>query len=349
MTSFVFKSHLDALIEATDTSQHLIKYLFVLSRGYEQVASDLTDVLHVKNRTLFSKQQMDTQERFYEYRRHADAFPIGQVFNEVMALQATVQAMREGLGAEDDLFLDTLEGLVRDFYGALEACVKSNDEVVFVKLMGEAHHLYPVLMTARQLVQTMKRALHEARADDLSPEEQTLTIVYEEPQTYARLVGKLTALQQAYDKLGTITETAADVQPLDLIHIESGSLLLTVRGDACLIEILTGLITRFAAFVYNRFGARGGATSIPERVMATQLLVNLADELDRAGFHAPLDDEPALKRAALAMRDLLAALIVGEPSVALNGERYHVEPAARDRYRAESERILTGTDTLLAA
>lgn len=340
MTSYQFNKHLDALVEATSTENVLTKYVFILARGYNQITADLTSVLHSRNRTMYSKRHQDTQERFFEFRKHAETFPMGQVFHEIIHIKQVLTEMQKDFAEESDAFIEAFRSQLDDFYAALEQCVRGGEDQAFVNLMMEAHHLYPMVTTARRLFGTVRHGLERRNPVEAHENEADLTLVFEEPQTYDAVVGKLAAVQHAYEELSRLAQISILDHPLRLLKVESGSLWVSVQGQAEVIRMLTSLIERFTTFLQHRFSIKGKAADISERVIATQSLINLADELEIAGVTGPLQDEVELKQAALVLRREFTTLLAGEPVVRINETLHEIEEKARDQYIEQTRRLL---------
>ncbi|RMH63741.1 MAG: hypothetical protein D6685_07525 [Bacteroidetes bacterium] len=342
MTSYQFNQHLEALVEVTSTESVLTKYVFILARGYDQITSDLTSVLSSRNRTMYSKRQQDTQEQFAEFRKHAETFPMGQVFHEVIRVKEVLDEMQKDFADASDAFIGAFRKQLDDFYAALEQCVRGGEDQAFVSLMMEAHHLYPMMTTARQLFRMVRRGLERRNPVEERADEAGLALVFEMPQTYEGVVGKLASVQNAYEELCRLMQVSILDHPLRLVKVETGSLWLSVRGHAEVVRMLTSLIERFTTFLQHRFSIKGKAADISERVIATQSLINLADELEIAGVTAPLEDEATLKQAALTLRRELTTLLAGEPIVRVNDVLYEVEEAAREQYIEQTRRLMPG-------
>ena len=244
--------------------------------------------------------------------------------------------MKEAFGDEHERFVDTISTQLGDLYAALEQCVKSPDDAAFIALMQEAHHLYPMMTTARDVFLMVRRGLIRKNEVPPSDDEEQLALVFAADQSYDGVVDKMAALKRAYAEVADLVQVNVREHPLRLVQVETGSLWLTVQGHRRVVGVLTALIERFTTFLQHRFSIRGQASPVSERVMSTQSLINLADELELAGALDVLDDEPRLKQSALALRHDITRLLAAEPSVRINGALYAVPEDASAYYTEQT-------------
>lgn len=348
MTTYEFDRHVQRLLDATSTDLYSTKYLLILARGYEHIAEDLSEVIYAKNRTFFSKTQVLSQERFRDLRKQAEAFPLGQVFHELIALKKAIAALIDAFSEGEHTFLRDLEHQVNTFYEALEVYVRTNKERAFSLLINEATQLYTTVSSARRVLVMLKEALVLPVPD---PDEgwRSLSMSYYTEQAMRHVYDKLRALEQAYNKLCELARVSREAYPLTIVKIETGSLWICVRGEARMMSVLKALVERYALFLYHRFSAEDGAYSMADRVTATQSLVNLADELERIGLSDVATDEARLRKSALVLREALTTLLAGEHTIRVDETELAVQEAAREWYVAESRKLMREQPALVAA
>ena len=306
MTTYELTQHLHTLLRATDKDRHFVRYIFVLARAYDRLVSPSINSIPSRNRTLFSRKHHAVRDALYEVRRQSETFPVGQIFHELIRLREEVRQLTahfEGVGTEQE----ALQGFATDlhgFYEAFEQFVRSASDEAFGALMRTAHHLHLRLQMLRQVLRLICTALDGST----TPREgcQTLTLLFEAGDDYARVLARLQVVEAAYRELVEltgITEPALAVQRLEVDR----RMRLSVEGEARLIEVLTGLLERY---VLVRAHLDGSADDqVGYRVGATQSLINLVDALKQAGLTEMLDDEPRLKSCALELYRALESLV----------------------------------------
>lgn len=335
MTSHEISKHLQSLLDATSAERALTKYLFVLAKGHEKVASELMAVLQAKSRSFFSMQQQASLERFAELRRHADTFPLGQIFHDTIELQNLLKALATAFDANESHFFREMSRHVASFYEVFEKLVRAPSREAFVSLLPEAHHLYTVVVTSRQFVAAMKQALQQQ--SPMLPMKARLTLMFETTSAFPGIIRKLGALETCYEEICKVTKVSPREHPLTIVKLEAASLWVCVEGEKVATGVLTSLIESFALFWYHRFTNEDRAANCSDRVSATQTLVSLADELERAGIMNVSTDAAEIRDAALVLRQALLELLESEPMIRVNDKPYAVDVSLRKHYLDVSE------------
>ncbi len=343
MTSFELREHLDEMLAVISIDRVLPKYIFILARGYQQISQELIELLYTRNRTLFSKKQQFTQDKFFEIRKQSDTFPLGHIFHEGITLMETLRRVQGAFEEVEDRAVRELTAQAESFYEAAERYARSGSDESFAALLIEAGHLYPTLITFRHLFFTMRQML--AQDEEVDRGKAQLSLFFKHSRSFGAVVGKLASLERAFLELCRLTDVPDDARTLQVVKIETGGpdtggLWVSVVGEARIIDVLGALIGRYALFLFRRLAAADPETLISDRVLANQSLVNLMDELERVGFRALLSDESTLQKTALMLRRDFVTLLAGEPSVQVNGEPFEVDQPAWPAYITESLRLL---------
>lgn len=339
MNLYRLQQHLGVVLQALDTDRDLIKFIFILARGYRQIVEALTGVVYEPNRTAFSRQQMEAQERFLEFRRHAERFSIGSIFHEIIQFKSDLQEVIDDGEEISESLLARLPDDIDDFYNALEQFVKTGKDDAFTGLMAEAHNLYPVLITARRSFKAVEELSFRQDPEISAPDLRDLKLGFERDVSYQRRVRKLTAAARVYELLMDLLPVDPEAYPLELIRLETGGKDLQIRGHQPTLDLYASLLRRFALFLYHRCSL-ASTSSIPERVIATQSLINLADELELAGHADLASDERRLKHSALHLLQAFVVLLAGDPVIYIDERRLAVEDDAQERYIQLSQDLL---------
>ncbi|GIV60361.1 hypothetical protein GQ464_000430 [Rhodocaloribacter litoris] len=350
MTTIELRQHIDALLAALGNDRVLPRYIFILARGYQQLADELMELVHVRNRTQFFKKQQVTQDRFYDVRKQSDTFPPGHVFHEAIQLLELLERVRAAFATEEEQAIREVHALVERFYGAAEQYARSGNDEAFAALLTEASHLYPSLISMRRLLGTLRAVLFDEA--EASGAEASLSVHFRHARTYGAVVEKLASLERAYLEICDAAEVSTEAYPLKIAKVETGGverggLWVVVRGEAHILDVLGSLIGRFALFLYRRLATGEGQVFISDRVLANQALVNLTDELERIGYRFGSREEARLQKTALLLRRDLVTLLAGEPSVRVNDQLFEVEAGAWPDYISESMQLLPKYNTVV--
>lgn len=348
MTTFELREHLDVLLSVINIDRVLPKYVFILSRGYLHIAGDLTELLYSRNRTIFSKKQQSALDTFHDVRKQSDKFPLGQIFHEAIQLQETLEALGTTFEPVGNAALLDMQGRVERFYRAFESFARMGDDKSFCQLMSESHHLYPTLMNTRQVASMLRDAVLREDGDGAG----RLSLFFKHAASFAAVVDKLAALERGYLALATLMGVSVETYPLDVVKIETagletGGLWVLVQGHPRVMDVYGALLERFALFLYRRLAVGADGGTISDRVLASQSLVNLTDELERIGMRQLLREEARLQKTALTLRRDFVTLFAGSPSIRINETPFEVEPPAWDNYIAESLQLLPRYNTVV--
>lgn len=345
MTTFQLRTQLDDLLGLVSPQRILMKYMQVLARGFEHISEVLSDQLHLTNRTLFSKKHIAARDATHELRKQTEAFPMGQIFHEAIELRSTLGAMRPVLSADAAGIVDQMQQHADAFYKAFERFARTGDDEAFVLLLHEARRAFGIFLTARQSFEAVRASLGDGRDAPVPPGRGRLSLWFEATASFDGVALKMPALDRAYGELCALTSTSSDAYPLELSKMESAGpqssgLWLSVTGEAAVVSMLASLFGGYAQFLYRRFTAGDRIATASERVLSTQSLINLTDELERAGLSQVVHDDARMKDAALSLRREFVTLLLGEPAVHVNGRVYEVVEGERGRFIAESADLM---------
>jgi len=338
MTSYELNQHMDTVLRAIGIDRVLTKYIFILARGYEHLTSELTELLYSRNRTLFSKKQQNSQDKFIEIRKQSETFPVGLIFHEAIQLKSELERLSGHFKEGTDKVFQDLALQVDQFYKAQEDYARNGDEHYFTMLMAEAKHLYSLISATRQAFSTLRNAT--MTTEEAKPDQQRFSMWFKYVDTFSTLVLKLGALERLYLEVCKLIRVGSDAYPLQVIKVETGSLWVCVEGHKRAIEMMGSLVERYTLFLYRRLASGEAAAAISDRVLATQSLVNLVDELERTSENGMVVEEAQLQKSALVLRRDLVALVAGEPSVRINEVPLSVDESVWSHFIQESLQLL---------
>lgn len=334
MTTQQLRIELETLVDSLGTSRLLVKYVFVLARGREHLMNTLQPTVYGLNRGVYGRMQQEARDLFADIRRQSDQFPVGRLFQDLAEVRESVQHCESVLAGGEARILRQLDDQLGAFYTALEANA-GGDEKDFGELLDHARTLNPTLFIVRHSLAAVVGALGE---DEACPRDRRrLHLQFPLCEGYTDVACKLPALERAYAELSALAGHAE--RDLEMVRLEAsrdGGLDLVVDGAGGVMDMLVNLIDEIARFVYRRYDVGEIARRMPERVLATQVMVNLAAELTSTGLDSASTDDARLRDAAVILRRELATIIAGEPMVRVDGAEYGVDEDMRDAFRIES-------------
>jgi hypothetical protein len=338
MNAKELRQHLDTVLGVIGIDRVLTKYVFILARGYHFIAMEMYEVVYSKNRTIFSRKQVGAQEKFYEIRKQIETFPLGQIFHEAIQLVNTLDKLQDTF--EDNRSFRELKTYVERFYKAFEAFARAGDDQVFAQMMIEANFLYSALSAMRQAFQSVfeEVSLPEARTEQ---GQARLELAFSQGRLLPTTVLRMVSVEQAYQTLCELAGVSLQTYPLRVVHMENtDELWLCAEGERHVMALLTSLMERYCQFLYRRLTLQDQSSAMADKVMATQSLVNLVDELERSPFQQKAPDEEALQQIALHLRKQFIGLVACEPLIRINGHTYAADEPTRDNFMAEGQGLL---------
>ncbi len=320
MTSHALNKNLQILLDATAPERTLTRYLFIVARGFDGIIGDLMGVLQAKNRTLFSAKQQSAQERLADLKTQTEMFPLGQIFSDGAALQKALVEITEAFKGSDAAFFREMDRQLGTFQASFEKLVRNPSGDAFASMLPDAVQLYTTLISGRQMLSTIRNVLQQA--DQPRADEDHLALQFGGMADYGSLVRKLGALESGYELMCRLVGIEPSAFPLRILKMEAPSLWISVIGERSAIALLRGVVERFCVFWFHRPVLLDREAAYTDRVLATQSLINLADELQRAGIRSLAPDAAEIREPALALRSVLIDLLENEPSMEVNGKRH---------------------------
>src|SRR3989442_1509519 len=159
-----------------------------------------------------------------------------------------------------------------------------------------------------------------------------MSIILHNIRSYRDVVAKLRALDIIYDELCGLAGVSF---PLQVISIESGSLWLRLFGESRIITALVSLGEFVLLFLYRNFTHEGRPMTLPLKLRPLDDLLRWKHILEEAGIDCPEVDEN-LKKALIKVSEQFVDLLMGQPSVRINGVTHSLRKDLQERYVKES-------------
>jgi hypothetical protein len=153
---------------------------------------------------------------------------------------------------------------------------------------------------------------------------------------YSDSIDKLSALKLIYSELSCLFDISETENPMQLIKIESGSLLSKVAGNPKIIQTMRELFDRFITYIYRNFTVEGKKPTISKQADFIRDVLNLSKELDEKNIDTTIIDEN-IKRATIQLSKQLDIVVTGQPSIEINGEKMSIGDEQKQKYLEESK------------
>ncbi|GAB5519301.1 MAG: hypothetical protein RhofKO_15520 [Rhodothermales bacterium] len=334
MTYFDLKSNIDGLLELTGPQSTLVKFLFIITRGFERITVSMTESLFMQSRTIHSRNQVDLRDDLLSLRKQADSFPIGRIFHEVHDLRQRIDTIQQSL--DDDRFevLGSLREELTYFYSSYETFMRGTNPDDFSMVLLRGRLVYEHIASMRRTLRTLRNFF------DLKPKvrgsERSFSLIADYEGPYALLSDKLKALQTAYDELCVLMSIGPSAFPLRLQKMEAPPLWICAVGHGNVTGVLLSTLERFADHWFRHFTGSGNTVLPSDRVINTQMLIDLASELERRSYHQIAQDQAQLKVTALSLIKCYLTFLTAVPELTLNDTKIAVRADARQQYLDES-------------
>ncbi|MEM6647294.1 MAG: hypothetical protein AAF730_13690 [Bacteroidota bacterium] len=337
MTYYDLKSHIDGLLELTGPQSTLVKFLFIITRGFERITVSMTESLFLQSRTIYGRNHVDLRDELLALRKQADAFPIGRIFHEVHDLRERIATIQETMNDDRFEVLGSLREELGYFYSSYETFMRGTNSDDFSMVLLRGRLVYEHIASMRRSLRTLRNFF------DLTPQvrgsERFFSIFADYDGSYALLAPKLSALQAAYGELCNLMSIGETAFPLRLQKMEAPPIWISAVGHGHVTAVLTATLERFADHWYRHFTGTGTPTLPSDRVINTQMLIDLASELERRGYNRVAQDQSQLKATALHLIQCYFTFLAAVPRIVLNDATVAVRDAARQQYLEQSTTI----------
>lgn len=173
---------------------------------------------------------------------------------------------------------------------------------------------------------------------DTDEEGKELSILLPSIISYRDLLVKLTAFEVIYTKLCSLIKISTSEHPLQIIRIEYGSLWLKLFGESRVINLLTSLIQAAVIYIYRNYTDEGKLSYIPQKVDLIESVLRLSERLKENGIEIS-EIKDNVQRSAIIISSQLNCLLLGEPSIKINGKEYSLPPELQSKYLNESKSL----------
>lgn len=204
-------------------------------------------------------------------------------------------------------------------------------------LVEAGSYLYTVLNTFQLFASFVVIQLEPTT--DTEPGLKELSIFMSYATGYDDVVTKLLALGEIHTELCNLLGVSTSETKLEIRKIESGSLWISVLGNALIIGFIISLIKSAISFIHRNYTREGRIAFIPRELEAADNVLQFTKMAQEAGLDVTASKEN-VQKALFNISSKLNDLVADQPSLEVNGEVHSVAQAQDERYLRESKRLL---------
>ncbi len=321
MISYHLVRLIDELVSYFSDDNYVVERLQRLSHLYTSVSPSLVELMAGTanaNATVDRCQRL-SQLIANEVRDIKDDTTTSEFFKH---LRDTIDQTNRFAAQFPKKTLDVTEHL-EDLNGAYDQYINSHTPDTATVLLIQGHRTYAAITTFRDTLSSVRDSLIP-EPEETTDEEETLTLFFGRTADLEILVQKLSAITTAYQQLCELTGVSYVEQPLRIIKVETGSILIKVVGAVLPIKLLETFIKKVANILYRRCVREGRIEAQSEYRKEIMDEIDLRNALKEAGVDVSKIDE-RLQHMASQHADELCSLLYGEPSVDVNGVETGIE------------------------
>lgn len=154
-------------------------------------------------------------------------------------------------------------------------------------------------------------------------ETKKLSLVLSSQMNLSEFASKLHSIELIYNELCSLMDVSTAEFPIQIIKIESGSLLADLLGNAAVIGVVTSIITTWATFAYENYTIDGQISAMPKKAEAIASLLDLSNKLKDQGIEVD-DLNDNINKSSVALAKRLNNLISNQAEITINANKLSV-------------------------
>lgn len=319
MTSLELRAAIEGFLTEVADETALMQMLTKLSAFEEGVDSHFGGMLATDNSAELNQRQGKAREFCRASIARIREFRASVVIKEMVRIEQAVERFYGSMDTSGDKLLKEYTDRIHQFRDAYDGFVATYNYGSLAALLRAAQSLVAATETSRSVLRMVR--------DSLLPEvpalvdgDETMSFHFEGPVAYDDLVNKLAALREVYDELCRIAGIDREQHPLQLVHMETGSLDLQVAGAAAVLWVVKWLLSDLMA-IYQRYIMADGRAllALETRLKAVKIQTELVDRLREQGLD-PAAVESQIQQSAEKLASAATRFVSGSLTT-VNGQR----------------------------
>lgn len=310
MLSYQLNKELNNLSSAFKDAEYLIKILDLISPTYSLIIS--TTQISVVGGNALGTAHTQLTDALNKLRSEALDISPKQLFTSIDKLIETIAKIN---------IAHSLKGDLEAFSNSYEEYIKQYGKDKAIALVINAQLLDEKLKWFQEEILTLNS---KSEYENLEyPDGQVLSLVLLSSMNMFEFIEKIKSIQTIYLELCNLMDISPKEYPIEIIKIESGSLLVKIFGHNKIMELLSKFIESAAKYFYHKYTNQGKRDSNIENV---QNVLALRDNLQKSGIDVSKMDEQ-ITQASNSIAKELNTLISGEPEITVNEKTISVGEA----------------------
>lgn len=337
MLTHELAQRLRELEEAIDTDSAFVRLVVNISRLLEPSINHMDALFSTPDPAAAMQYVEGIRAGVSSTIQEIKKYSYSEVFVQIAELKSRIDSIHRKIGGSHADGLVALRNVVTGFENKLDKVTKGYGAAQTIDLMADAKAVSEALYSVRSLVALLSYKL-EGDTEE-SSDRKELTLLFATSSESKDVINKLTVLGDMYNELCPFFGVSAAAYPLLVVRAETGSLWLKLIGESRVITLLISLIESAVGYLHRTYTQEGKIKSIPRQLETAESILNFTKKLEEAGVDTAEIKENVQKSVTI-LSSRLNDLLVGEPTVNVNGESFSVGDALEQRFLREGKRLL---------
>jgi hypothetical protein len=232
---------------------------------------------------------------------------------------------------------EDLNVIVHKFNNSLEKFIKNYQFNDTLEMLSDAKDFYIQFFTFIQIFNNIIKQTEEK--PELKENIKILELEFFEHQDINDLSIKFSALSIIYSELCGLFNISEKEFKLDIIKVETGSLLNLLIGHHDIIKELISLIKSFSTFLYETFSKTHKIEKLGKNIDTIEKTLKLCSSLEKHGIDTTKMKEN-VQKSSITVSEKLFELLSGEPKIAVQNEIIELKNSNRQLYIDEGKKLL---------
>ena len=338
MNSNEIIEHLDQITNLWNQESQVTVLINELSKYFPKINSHLGIVLN--DDSDFRQETISAlNSNFSDLVPYLQQLKIGKIFIELDLLIQEYNKLRKVFkNKSNPIARITLR--LRVFYRALEKTFGKYTPSNILPLVKLASDIQITVRVISEFAGSFKAMLlDEPKLDE---DKKDISLFFDSTISYREVINKLIAIEAIYDELCRLLNVSTSQYPLELMKLEVGSWWVKLFGESKVIALATSLIEKSVFYLHRNYTQEGKIRTIPKNAEVINSLLDLSKSLKANGVDTKVLDEN-LEHSAIVLSNQLNDLLVGEPNVKVNDNKFYIG-AELDQKLLDERKALQLTD-----
>lgn len=331
MTSINLRKQIIKFRNDFEINKYLIETLKFLSISYDNVSQYIYKVSNyhqandIINSNADARRNLDTLIKKIKIE-----IEYSQLYSEIFEFQKLINTL--------NIFnFDYLQNEIKMFLKSYDDFTKNYQFNDTLKMLSEAKNLYTLIYLLTTLLDNIIKQTEEEPV--IKDNVEILELEFFEHQEINDLIIKFSAINVIYSELCVLFNISEKEYKLDIIKVETGSLLNKLVGHQDIIKEIISLIKSFATFLYETFSKTHKIQKLGKNIDIIEKTLNLCSSLENHGIDTSKLKEN-VQKSSITISEKLFELLSSEPKISIQNEIIELKNLNRQLYIDEGKKLL---------